>query len=211
MLVFALAPAELLPTVQRLKARVRLRPVPRRDRGGLAGQAPRFEVVHHFYSTAHYVRVRLKTRVAEADPRSTRCCRSTARPRFMERECHDMYGILFRGNADLRPILLYEGFVGHPLRKDYPQAAGAAARALPAPDETPPGHPAAQPGPLGLRRRATRRRGHRQHRPVAPGHARHGADHRRARRRDACCAPTCTAATCTAASRRSARTTPGTT
>jgi len=38
---------------------------------------------------------------------------------YMERECHDMYGIAFRGNADLRPILLYEGFVGHPLRKDY--------------------------------------------------------------------------------------------
>ena len=39
----------------------------------------------------------------------------------MERECHDMYGIVFEGNADLRPILLYEGFVGHPLRKDYPK------------------------------------------------------------------------------------------
>jgi NADH-quinone oxidoreductase subunit C len=39
----------------------------------------------------------------------------------MERECHEMYGIAFRGNHDLRPILLYEGFVGHPLRKDYPK------------------------------------------------------------------------------------------
>jgi NADH-quinone oxidoreductase subunit C len=40
--------------------------------------------------------------------------------RFIERETHDMYGIKFEGNGDLRPILLYEGFVGHPLRKDYP-------------------------------------------------------------------------------------------
>jgi NADH-quinone oxidoreductase subunit C len=40
---------------------------------------------------------------------------------FMERECHDMYGIRFRGNEDLRPIMLYEGFQGHPLRKDYPK------------------------------------------------------------------------------------------
>jgi NADH-quinone oxidoreductase subunit C len=40
--------------------------------------------------------------------------------RYMEREVHDMYGIEFAGNEDLRPILLYEGFVGHPLRKDYP-------------------------------------------------------------------------------------------
>jgi NADH-quinone oxidoreductase subunit C len=39
----------------------------------------------------------------------------------MEREFHDMYGIGFRGNHNLRPILLYEGFSGHPLRKDYPK------------------------------------------------------------------------------------------
>jgi NADH-quinone oxidoreductase subunit C len=85
------------------------------------GQSPRFEVVYHFYSTAHKVRVRLKTRVHEADPTVDSLRPVFGSAAFMERECHDMYGIVFRGNDDLRPILLYEGFVGHPLRKDYPK------------------------------------------------------------------------------------------
>jgi NADH-quinone oxidoreductase subunit C len=120
-LVFRLAPDELLPTVRRL-----------RDEFGFdlfldvtavdwLGQTPRFEVVHHFYSTAHKVRVRLKTRVHEADPTVNSLTPLFGSAAFMERECHDMYGIVFRGNDDLRPILLYEGFVGHPLRKDYPK------------------------------------------------------------------------------------------
>jgi NADH-quinone oxidoreductase subunit C len=84
-------------------------------------QTPRFEVVHHFYSTTHKVRACLKSRVPESAP-----IVPTLRPLFgsagyMERECHDMYGIVFEGNDDLRPILLYEGFEGHPLRKDYPK------------------------------------------------------------------------------------------
>jgi NADH-quinone oxidoreductase subunit C len=120
-LVFMLTPGELLPTVRRL-----------RDEFGFdlfvdvtavdwLGQSPRFEVVYHFYSTAHRERVRLKTRVHEADPTVDSLTPLFGSAAFMERECHDMYGIVFRGNDDLRPILLYEGFVGHPLRKDYPK------------------------------------------------------------------------------------------
>ena len=120
-LVFTLTPDELLPTVQRL-----------RDEFGFnlfldvtaidwLGQSPRFEVVHHFYSTLHKTRVRLKTRVSQADPTLDSLKPLFGSAAFMERECHDMYGIVFRGNDDLRPILLYEGFVGHPLRKDYPK------------------------------------------------------------------------------------------
>jgi NADH-quinone oxidoreductase subunit C len=120
-LVFTLAPAELLPMVRRL-----------RDEFGFdlfldvtavdwLGQSPRFEVVHHFYSTTHKLRLRLKTRVHEADPTVDSLTPLFGSAAFMERECHDMYGIVFRGNDDLRPILLYEGFVGHPLRKDYPK------------------------------------------------------------------------------------------
>ena len=85
------------------------------------GQAPRFEVVYHFYSTKHFGRVRLKTRVSEQDPTVDSLVSLYGSAGFMERECHDMYGIAFRGNPDLRPLLLYEGFVGHPLRKDYPK------------------------------------------------------------------------------------------
>lgn len=120
-LVFMLTPAELLPTAQRL-----------RDGFGFdlfldvtaidwTGQTPRFEVVHHFYSTQHKQRVRLKTRVDEGDLTVDSLLPLYASAAFMERECHDMFGIVFRGNPDLRPILLYEGFVGHPLRKDYPK------------------------------------------------------------------------------------------
>jgi NADH-quinone oxidoreductase subunit C len=82
---------------------------------------PRFDVVWHFYSSTAFVRVRLRTRVAEADPTVESLAGLYGSARFAERECHDMYGIRFRGNDDLRPILLYEGFVGHPLRKDYPK------------------------------------------------------------------------------------------
>ncbi len=120
-LVFELAPEELVPTVRRLKDEFAFDMFLDVTAVDWLGQTPRFEVVYHFYSTTHKLRVRLKTRVGEADP-----TRGLAQPlygsaAFMERECHDMYGIVFRGNDDLRPILLYEGFVGHPLRKDYPK------------------------------------------------------------------------------------------
>ncbi|MCW5590781.1 MAG: NADH-quinone oxidoreductase subunit C [Burkholderiales bacterium] len=85
------------------------------------GQDPRFEVVWHFYSTSHKVRVRVKTRVPESNPSVPSLTPLYGSAAFMERECHEMYGIGFEGNADLRPLLLYEGFVGHPLRKDYPK------------------------------------------------------------------------------------------
>ena len=85
------------------------------------GREPRFDVVWHFYSTRDFVRVRLRTRVPADDPTVDSLISLYGAAHFMERECHDMYGIRFRGNPDLRPILLYEGFEGHPLRKDYPK------------------------------------------------------------------------------------------
>jgi len=83
-------------------------------------RAARFDIVYHFYSRTHNRRIRLKIQVPEERPTVASLARLYGSARFMEREVHEMYGIEFTGNEDLRPILLYEGFVGHPLRKDYP-------------------------------------------------------------------------------------------
>ncbi len=120
-LVLAVAPADVLAVVARLKEEFGFDLFLDVTAVDWPGDPLRFEVVWHFYSTRDFVRVRVKTRVAEADPTVDSLVPLYGAARFMERECHDMYGIVFRGNADLRPILLYEGFVGHPLRKDYPK------------------------------------------------------------------------------------------
>lgn len=121
--VLKLEPAELTRTVQRLKTEfgfdIFLDVTAIDWLGRPEAAAGRFEVVHHFYSTQNKARVRLKTRVPESEPMVDSLTAWYGSAAYMERECHDMYGIRFRGNADLRPILLYEGFVGHPLRRDY--------------------------------------------------------------------------------------------
>ena len=83
--------------------------------------SPRFEIVYHLYSVARNHRVRIKARVPEEDPRIASAVALYASADWMEREVWDMYGIRFTGHPDLRRLLLYEEFEGHPLRKDYPK------------------------------------------------------------------------------------------
>ena len=120
-LAFLVEPADLLPVVRALKDTFAFDMFLDVTAVDWPGREPRFDVVWHFYSTKHFVRVRMKTRVTGADPTVDTLVPLYGSARYMERECHDMYGIVFRGNDDLRPILLYEGFEGHPLRKDYPK------------------------------------------------------------------------------------------
>ena len=119
--VYRIEPAELLPMVRRLKSEFGFDLFLDVTAVDWLGEVPRFELVYHFYSSVHKLRVRLKARVGENNPTIDSLIPLYGSAAFMERECHDMYGIVFRGNADLRPILLYEGFIGHPLRKDYPK------------------------------------------------------------------------------------------
>jgi NADH-quinone oxidoreductase subunit C len=84
---------------------------------------PRFEVVAHFYSLERGHRLRLKARVGDRDGETVELDTLTelwASANWLERECFDMFGVTFVGHPDLRRILLYPEFEGHPLRKDYP-------------------------------------------------------------------------------------------
>src|SRR5262245_57921819 len=84
---------------------------------------PRFEVVAHFYSLEKGHRLRLKARVGDAEGDGAEIDTLTdlwASANWMERECWDLLGVKFNGHPDLRRILMYPEFEGHPLRKDYP-------------------------------------------------------------------------------------------
>jgi len=83
------------------------------------GREPRFEVVYHLYSLRHNHRLRLKIPVGEGEKVKS-VTRLWKVANWLEREVWDMFGIVFEGHPDLRRILMYEEFVGHPLRKDYP-------------------------------------------------------------------------------------------
>jgi len=80
---------------------------------------PRFEVVYHLYSVAENHRVRIKVPVDEDAPVVPSAVGLWAIANWFEREAWDMFGIRFEGHPDLRRLLMYEEFVGHPLRKDY--------------------------------------------------------------------------------------------
>ncbi|PKM97888.1 MAG: NADH-quinone oxidoreductase subunit C [Elusimicrobia bacterium HGW-Elusimicrobia-3] len=81
---------------------------------------PRYELVCHFYSTKHNYRLRLKCPVGGEQPALASLTPLWPGANWFEREVWDMYGIKFEGHPDLRRVLMYDGFEGHPLRKDYP-------------------------------------------------------------------------------------------
>ncbi len=80
----------------------------------------RFDVVYHFYSSVQNHRLRVKVPLTLADPVVESLTGLWASANWFEREIWDLFGIRFTGHPDLKRILMYESFQGHPLRKDYP-------------------------------------------------------------------------------------------
>jgi len=79
----------------------------------------RFEVVYLFLSITQKMRLRIKLEIEEGEKVPT-ISHLWGNANWLEREIYDMFGIEFKGHPDLRRILLYPEFKGHPLRKDYP-------------------------------------------------------------------------------------------
>jgi NADH-quinone oxidoreductase subunit C len=86
-------------------------------------RSPRFEVVLHLRSMQRMHRIRLKAQLPEREggenPKIDSVTDLWMGANWFERECFDMFGIDFVGHPDLRRILMYDEFEGHPLRKDY--------------------------------------------------------------------------------------------
>jgi NADH-quinone oxidoreductase subunit C len=81
---------------------------------------PRFDVVyylHSFQRNNERIRLKVKVKEGEACPSVTAAFETA---NWMEREVFDLFGIPFANHPDLRRILTWEGFNGHPLRKDFP-------------------------------------------------------------------------------------------
>ena len=82
-------------------------------------ETPRFEVVYLLYSMKNNLRLRLKARVADGESiPSVESIWKAAN--WLEREVYDLFGVPFANHPDLRRILLWDGYDGYPMRKDYP-------------------------------------------------------------------------------------------
>jgi len=86
----------------------------------VGAQAGRIQMAYHLYSMAEkHGRVALKVNLPRDHPVVASLTPLYRGAEFQEREVYDLFGVTFEGHSDLRRILMWEGFTGHPLRKDY--------------------------------------------------------------------------------------------
>ena len=77
-------------------------------------------VVYHLYSMAKkHGPITLKVRLPRDQASVASVTPLWRGAEFQEREVYDLFGVTFTGHPDLRRILMWDEFVGHPMRKDY--------------------------------------------------------------------------------------------
>lgn len=82
---------------------------------------PRFEMAWQFLSVRHADRVRVRAFVPGDDPRVPTITHLWPGAAYSERECYDLFGIVFEGHEGLKRLLMPEAYEHFPLRKDFPQ------------------------------------------------------------------------------------------
>ncbi|MCG6964367.1 MAG: NADH-quinone oxidoreductase subunit C [Acidobacteria bacterium] len=97
----------------------------------------RFDIVYWMHRFDDSKRLRLRI-VAAEDATVPTVSGVWKTANWMEREVYDMFGVIFEGHPSLERILTWEGFNGHPLRKDFP-VEGIDTGAAIYPDVYPPG------------------------------------------------------------------------
>ena len=86
-----------------------------------AWDGPRYAVVLHLLSVSNNWRLRLKVFAADDELPAVASVNGVwGSANWFEREAFDLFGIIFEGHLDLRRILTDYGFIGHPMRKDFP-------------------------------------------------------------------------------------------
>ena len=83
------------------------------------GREKRFDVVYHLLSPTLNARIRLRAEAGETTQVPS-IIEVFPGADWFERECYDLYGVIFTGHPDMRRLLTDYGFDGHPLRKDFP-------------------------------------------------------------------------------------------
>jgi len=83
------------------------------------GREKRFDVVYHLLSPTLNARIRLRADAGETTQVPS-IIEVFPGADWFERECYDLYGVIFTGHPDMRRLLTDYGFDGHPLRKDFP-------------------------------------------------------------------------------------------
>jgi NADH-quinone oxidoreductase subunit C len=85
-----------------------------------ATREPRYQVAYNLYSITHKQSLRVRVELSSTDCNVPTITSLFLTADWWERYCFDMMGIVFTGHPNLKRLLLYPEFVGHPLRKDYP-------------------------------------------------------------------------------------------
>src|ERR1700709_1156588 len=128
-LTIAVDPAKIVTVVTFLRDDPALRFVSFTDVTAVdyPGREKRFDVVYHLLSPTLNARIRLR---AEADETTQVPSIIDVFPGadWFERECYDLYGVIFTGHPDMRRLLTDYGFDGHPLRRDSPLPGFGGAR-----------------------------------------------------------------------------------